>query len=139
VTEIEHQVELSAEETAIYESIRRAALEKLGNNSRGQGTNKLAILAELTKLRRLCCDARLVVPEVRIESFKLAAFSELMAELVSSGHRALVFSQFVDVLKLAGKALESSCKTYQYLDGSSSTKQRAAAVDAFQAGEGDAF
>ncbi|HEY0464635.1 MAG TPA: DEAD/DEAH box helicase, partial [Polyangiaceae bacterium] len=139
VTEIEHQVELSAEETAIYESIRRSALEKLGSSGRGEGANKLAILAELTKLRRLCCDARLVVPEARVESSKLAAFAELMDELVTSGHRALVFSQFVDVLKLAGSALESRGRSYQYLDGSSSTKQRSAAVDAFQAGEGDAF
>ena len=140
VTEIEHQVELSAEETAIYESIRRAAVDKLsGGGARGEGANKLAILAELTKLRRVCCDARLVVPEARIESSKLAAFAELMAELVSSGHRALVFSQFVDVLKLAATALENCRNTYQYLDGSSTTKQRTAAVDAFQAGEGDAF
>jgi SNF2 family DNA or RNA helicase len=144
VTEIEHQVELSAEETAIYESIRRAAVEKLGSNgnsagTRNEGANKFAILAELTKLRRVCCDARLVVPEARIESSKLAAFAELMDELVSSGHRALVFSQFVDVLKLAATALESRGKTYQYLDGSSTTKQRSAAVDAFQAGEGEAF
>ena len=144
VTEIEHQVELSAEETAIYESIRRAAVEKLGSNGnsagpRNEGANKFAILAELTKLRRVCCDARLVVPEARIESSKLAAFAELMDELVSSGHRALVFSQFVDVLELAASSLESRGKTYQYLDGSSTTKQRSAAVDAFQAGEGDAF
>jgi SNF2 family DNA or RNA helicase len=142
VTEIEHQVELSAEEATIYESIRRAAVEKLGSSGKqgsNEGANKFAILAELTKLRRVCCDARLVVPEAAIESSKLAAFAELMDELVSSGHRALVFSQFVDVLKLAGNTLQSRGKSYQYLDGSSTTKQRSAAVDAFQAGEGDAF
>jgi len=139
VTEIEHQVVLSAGEASIYEGIRRAAVEKLGSSGRNEGANKLAILAELTKLRRVCCDARLVVPEAHIESSKLAAFAELMDELVASGHRALVFSQFVDVLKLAATTLENRGKSYQYLDGSSTTKQRSDAVAAFQAGEGDAF
>ncbi len=41
-------------------------------------------------------------------------------------HRVLVFSQLVDVLELAGKLLEELGETYQYLDGSSTAKQRAA-------------
>jgi superfamily II DNA or RNA helicase len=136
LTEIEHQVELSREEAVIYEAVRVAALDKLGSNGEG---NKIAVLAELTRLRRVCCDARLVVPESTAESSKLKALLELMRELTESGHRALVFSQFVDVLKLAAKAFDKSGVTFQYLDGSCTTKQRAAAIDAFQAGSGDAF
>ena len=136
-TEIEHQVELSPEEAALYEAVRRAALDKLG--ARDDGKNRLAVLAELTRLRRLCCDARLVLPETSIESSKLKAFVELMRELVAAGHRALVFSQFVDVLKLAAAALDSQGIAYRYLDGSTPQKQRTAAVDAFQSGDGDAF
>lgn len=136
-TEIEHQVELNAEETALYEAVRRAALGKL--EGRNDGKDRLAVLAELTRLRRLCCDARLVLPETRIESSKLKAFVELMRELVAAGHRALVFSQFVDVLKLAAAALDAESITYRYLDGSTPLKQRSAAVDAFQGGEGEAF
>jgi SNF2-related domain/Helicase conserved C-terminal domain len=138
VTEIEHHVELSAKEAALYEAVRRSALEKLD----GPGDapkNKFAVLAELTRLRRLCCDARLVAPEAEIESSKLRAFGELMRELVAAGHRALVFSQFVDVLKLAAETLTAQGATHQYLDGSCTQKQRSAAIDAFQAGEGDAF
>lgn len=136
VTEIEHQVELSREEALLYESVRRSALDKLGRDGEG---NKLAILAELTRLRRLCCDARLVVPETKAESSKLKALLALMQELTESGHRALVFSQFVDVLQLAKTLLDANGVSYQYLDGACSPKQRAAAVDAFQAGTGDAF
>jgi len=136
ITEIEHQVELSREEALLYEAVRRAALDKLGPDGEG---NKLVVLAELTRLRRLCCDARLVVPEASGESSKLKALLELMRELTESGHRALVFSQFVDVLKLAATALESNGVSYQYLDGACTPKQRAVAVDAFQAGSGEAF
>jgi SNF2 family DNA or RNA helicase len=133
VTEIEHQVELSAQEAALYEAVRRSALEKL-DKSGDAPKNKFAVLAELTRLRRLCCDARLVAPEADIESSKLRAFAELMRELVAAGHRALVFSQFVDVLKLVAETLTAQGATHQYLDGSSTQKQRSAAIDAFQAG-----
>jgi len=136
VTEIEHQVELSPEEALLYEAVRRSAIDKLGRDGEG---NKIAVLAELTRLRRLCCDARLVVPEATVESSKLKALLELMRELTESGHRALVFSQFVDVLKLAATAFESNGVSFQYLDGSCTPKQRAAAVDAFQAGTDEAF
>lgn len=138
VTEIEHQVELSRDELLLYEAVRLAALDKLGSDGEGGG-NKIVMLAELTRLRRLCCDARLVVPDATTESSKLKAFLELMRELSEAGHRALVFSQFVDVLKLAQAALETSGMSYQYLDGSCTAKQRAAAIDAFQGGAGDAF
>jgi hypothetical protein len=136
ITEIEHQIELSREEALLYEAVRRAALDTLGADGEG---NKIAVLAALTRLRRLCCDARLVVPETTAESSKLKALLELVRELTAAGHRALVFSQFVDVLKLAATALQHSGVTYQYLDGSCTTKQRTAAVDAFQAGSGDVF
>jgi SNF2 family DNA or RNA helicase len=139
LTEIEHTVELSPEETVVYEATRRSALAKLGNRDNEDGRNKLAVLAELTRLRRLCCDTRLVVPGSTIQSSKLKAFGELLQELVDAGHRALVFSQFVDVLKLAAAVLDAQRMTYQYLDGGTPAKQRAAAVDAFQAGDGDAF
>ena len=38
-----------------------------------------------------------------------------------------------------GRAYPSNVRRHQYLDGSTPPKQRVAAVDAFQAGEGDAF
>jgi len=137
ITEIEHQIELSADEIALYDAVRRSALEKL--EQAPEGGNKLAILAELMRLRRLCCHPKLVLPETNAPSSKLREFGELMAELVAAGHRTLVFSQFVDVLKLAGEVLAAQGISYQYLDGASTPKQRSAAIDAFQNGEGEAF
>ena len=64
---------------------------------------------------------------------------ELVEELVSNHHRALVFSQFVDFLALVRAALDQKGIEYQYLDGSTSMKQRSIAVDAFQAGAGNLF
>jgi SNF2 family DNA or RNA helicase len=99
------------------------------------------ILAELTRLRRACCHPALVDPKVgkTISSAKLAAFSETVEEILAGRHQVLVFSQFVDHLALIRAELDEKGIAYQYLDGSTPTKKRKEAVDAFQRGEGDVF
>jgi SNF2 family DNA or RNA helicase len=91
------------------------------------------------KLRRACCNPSLVKPELAIPSTKLEQFSELIAELLDNGHKALVFSQFVDHLKILRNHLDQQQIAYQYLDGSTPAKKRKQSVDAFQQGEGDVF
>jgi len=91
------------------------------------------------KLRRLCCHPDLVVPNAEVEASKLEAFKELVEELLENGHKALVFSQFVDVLGILRNHLDKMGVSYQYLDGSTSAKERAKRVADFQAGEGDLF
>jgi SNF2 family DNA or RNA helicase len=60
-------------------------------------------------------------------------------ELIENGHKALVFSQFVDHLSILRELLEKKDISYQYLDGSTPEKKRQEAVDAFQRGQGDIF
>ena len=138
-TEMTLTVELSSEEMALYEALRREALEKLANSDGDSGPKHLQILAEIMKLRRLCCNAKLVVPETPLPSAKLQVFSEVLTELLENHHKALVFSQFVDHLSILRDYLEEQQIAYQYLDGSTSAKQRKQRVNAFQAGEGDVF
>ena len=138
-TEITLPVELSTEEMAFYEALRREALEKLNDSEAQAGQKHLQVLAEIMKLRRACCNPSLVKPELAIPSTKLEQFSELIAELLDNGHKALVFSQFVDHLKILRAHLDKQQITYQYLDGSTPAKKRKQSVDAFQTGEGDIF
>ncbi len=138
-TEITLPVELSTEEMAFYEALRREAIEKLTSSDAQAGQKHLQVLAEIMKLRRACCNPALVKPEMAIPSTKLEQFSELIAELLDNGHKALVFSQFVDHLKILRNHLDKQQIAYQYLDGSTPAKQRKQGVDAFQNGEGDVF
>jgi len=138
-TEILRQVNLSTEEAALYEALRRAALERLANTEAEPGARHLQILAEIMKLRRACCNPQLVAPELGLPSSKLAAFNELLDELLANHHKALVFSQFVDHLSLIRQALDARGVRYQYLDGSTPMQERQNRVSAFQAGEGDVF
>jgi SNF2 family DNA or RNA helicase len=136
-TEITLRIELEPEEKALYESLRRKAAERFENEKEKKDT--LAVLAELMKLRRLCCHPDLVVPGANVEASKLDAFRELVAELLENGHKALVFSQFVDVLSILREQLDHMGVSYQYLDGSTPQKDRAKRVADFQNGQGDLF
>ncbi|WP_300672570.1 DEAD/DEAH box helicase [Desulfoluna sp.] len=139
-TEIRLDVDLSKEEMAFYEALRRQALERISDDDETHaGKKHLKILAEITKLRQACCHSELVNKEVSLPSSKLSVFSEILEELLQNRHKALVFSQFVGHLSLIRKALDEAGVAYQYLDGSTPTAQRKTAIDAFQAGEGDVF
>ena len=63
----------------------------------------------------------------------------MVEELLEGGHKALVFSQFVDHLSLVREHLDQRGIKYQYLDGSTPAKARAQRVNAFQEGKGDLF
>ena len=138
-TEILRQVVLSPEEAALYEALRRTALERLADTEAPAGQRHIQILAEIMKLRRACCNPQLVAPELGLSSSKLAAFEELLDELLANKHKALVFSQFVDHLSLIRKSLDARGVHYQYLDGATPMQERQVRVNAFQAGEGDVF
>jgi SNF2 family DNA or RNA helicase len=139
-TDILHRIELSREESAFYEALRRTAVETLaGAENSPPGEKQIRILAEIMRLRRACCNPQLVMPGSGIPSSKLAAFHEIVAELREGGHRALVFSQFVDHLSILRRDLDSAGITYQYLDGSTPQKERQGRVASFQSGEGELF
>jgi SNF2 family DNA or RNA helicase len=138
-TEIIRKIELSPEETAFYEALRRRALENIQNDNSPQGAKHLKALAEITRLRQACCNPRLVEPKIDMGSTKLSTFMEIVAELKDSGHRPLVFSQFVTHLAIVREALDKQGFTYQYLDGATSPARRSIAVNSFQAGKSDMF
>ncbi|MBF0564705.1 MAG: ATP-dependent helicase [Nitrospirae bacterium] len=138
-TEIVLQVEMSPEEAAFYEALRLKALEKIENTDGAPGQKLINILAEIMRLRRACCNPRLVTEDINIPSSKLNLFTEIVDELLENKHKALVFSQFVGHLRIIREALDNKSISYQYLDGSTPMKERARSVDAFQAGEGDIF
>lgn len=138
-TEIVLHVELSREEMALYEALRREAIAKLSESEAAAGQKHLQVLAEIMKLRRACCNARLVMPDTAIESAKLQLFGEVLGELLDNQHKALVFSQFVDHLHIIRDYLDAQKIPYQYLDGSTAAAERKKRVDAFQSGAGDVF
>ncbi|MBC6996267.1 DEAD/DEAH box helicase [Neolewinella lacunae] len=136
-TEVTLTVELSPAERAFYEALRQRALEQIDESD---GPNRrFQILAQLMKLRQAACHPQMVDASVNIGSSKLELLAETIVELRASGHKALIFSQFVRHLKLVEEWVISQGIPYQYLDGSTPGAKREEAVQAFQRGEGDVF
>jgi SNF2 family DNA or RNA helicase len=137
-TEITLRVEMQPEEMQFYEALRQQAIENIEGSSEKTGRH-LRILAEIMRLRRACCNPRLINDQVAISSTKLQVFAETVEELLGGGHKALVFSQFTGHLALIREFLDSQGITYKYLDGTTPAKERQQQVERFQAGEGDLF
>ncbi len=91
------------------------------------------------KLRRLCCNPLLILPDSEITSSKLRVFSDTLYDLLDNNHKVLVFSQFVDHLGIIRQLLDQKKISYQYLDGSTPIKQRKERINDFQNGKGDVF
>jgi len=130
-------LELTQDQKDCYEGIRKSAeseLDKLAATGASDGAMRMKTLTQLLRLRQACCDPRLINPELEtFRSCKLNAFRELLFNCLESGHRMLVFSQFVQMLKLLRAELENATLPFCYLDGS--TTDRMAQVDRFQEDE----
>jgi superfamily II DNA or RNA helicase len=104
------------------EQVMRTVAEK------GLARSKIHVLAALTRLRQICCHPALVGNDS--DSGKTETLFELLEPLLAEGQKVLVFSQFVQMLKL----LETECGKRQIpihvLTGE--TKQRMEVVSAFQ-------
>lgn len=137
-TEITLRVEMHPDEMQFYEALRQQAIENIEGSSEKTGRH-LRILAEIMRLRRACCNPRLINDQVDISSTKLQVFAETVEELLGGGHKALVFSQFTGHLALIREFLDKQGITYKYLDGTTPAKERQHQVERFQAGEGDLF
>ncbi len=131
--------EMNPGQAALYREVLEESKKKVYDTMAKVGFNRsrVSILAALMKLRQVCCDPRLLkLPPgtVLAESAKLERFGELVDDLVAEGHRALVFSQFVEMLELLKQWADKRGLTYQSLDGR--TKDRMARVDKFNAPDG---
>lgn len=104
-----------------------------------QGPERLKVLAELTRLRQICCDPCLCLDGYEGGSAKLETCLELVSQARDAGHRVLVFSQFASMLDLIGQRLSAAHVTWFQLTGRTSKEARERLVRRFQAGEADVF
>ena len=123
--------ELSQEQRVLYQQVLDATRREVLQADETAQTRML-VLNSLLRLRQICCDLRLLkLDEATDASGKVEMFGELLDEAIDGGHRVLVFSQFVSMLKLLEERLRAAEVEYCYLDGS--TSNRGEVVGRFQA------
>lgn len=136
-TEITMPVELSDDELAVYEVIRRRAKQLLEDEQ--GGAVSVNTLAEITRLRQAACSAQLAEKSWKGESSKISTLMQLLEEIVGGGNSVLVFSQFTSFLALVRQALDNNKIEHLYLDGTVPIKKREQLVQDFQHGRCPVF
>lgn len=125
--------QMEGEQRELYLAELKLAQQKvLGIDSQSAfAKERFNILSSLLRLRQICCHPALVSQEyASVRSAKLEGLVDLVVELQEEGHKVLIFSQFVEMLKIIGKSLdEIGCK---YLTLTGQTKNREELVDQFQ-------
>lgn len=101
--------------------------------------NKMLILAELTRLRQICCDPALCFEDYQGEAAKREACLDLVQSAIDGGHRMLLFSQFTTMLELLQKSLDQLGISYYVITGSTTKERRLQLVKQFNEGNVPVF
>jgi non-specific serine/threonine protein kinase len=98
--------------------------------SEGIDDARFKILEGLLRLRQISIHPALVDSNYRGDAPKFEFLLETLDTLQAENHKALVFSQFIETLRLVRAELDKRNLRYEYLDGK--TRDRQAHVDSFQ-------
>jgi SNF2 family DNA or RNA helicase len=140
--EITELVPLGDRQRGLYESIRVTMDARVRDAiaRKGLAASRITILDALLKLRQVCCDPALLKQNGAApvtDSAKRARLIEMLEPLIAEGRRVLVFSQFVQMLRLIEADVKARGWDYAWLTGE--TKDREEVVAGFQAGRTPLF
>ncbi|HTS25098.1 MAG TPA: DEAD/DEAH box helicase [Bryobacteraceae bacterium] len=119
--------ELEPPQRKLYNELRAHYRNKLLSavDARGLAKSKIQVLEALLRLRQAACHPGLLDPKRTADaSAKLDMLIDRLAEIVDEGHKALVFSQFTSMLAIVQDRLEAAGIEYEYLDGSTTDRQK---------------
>jgi len=126
---------------AEYARICAEGLERLGDDVGAAMREKsFGFLALLTRLRQTCCDPDMLpwLKAPLTDSGKINLLMEKLAEIVGSGHKAVIFSQFVMLLDRVRAALIQNFPELPRFELTGMTLDRLKPVQAFQGAPGAA-
>lgn len=131
--EKKYLVEMKGKQKQLYSSYVKAIKNQLNENKSYEksGRDKINLFAYLTKLREICLDPSLVVPDYTGGSSKLTVVKEIVKDASESGKKILLFSQFTSVLQKIEEDFKKEDISYLYLDGGTSAKDRVERVKKF--------
>ncbi|MEM1245807.1 MAG: SNF2-related protein [Acidobacteriota bacterium] len=125
--------ELTPEQRELYDQLRQGYRENLLQQveESGVGGSAMQVLEALLRLRQIACHPGLVDKKFRdVGSAKLEQLYEQIREVLSEGHKVIIFSQFTKLLAIVREHFDAQGMPYAYLDGQ--TKNRGEIVDHFQ-------
>lgn len=131
---------MEEEQEKLYTAhVQRIKLMLDGQTEEEFASGKIQMLAELTRLRQLCCDPSMVYQNYQGESAKLLMCMDLIKNAIDGGHRILLFSQFTSMLAILQERMQKEGIPFLTLTGATPKERRAELVDSFQRGEASVF
>lgn len=119
--EIIYYCEMQEDQRKVYEAVLTYYRTKvfLSINENGLENSMICILEGLLRLRQVALFASLIDKSYsNITSCKFDSFTEVLEDILRENHKVLIFSQFVEVLKILENFVKEKEFKYCYLDGS---------------------
>jgi len=137
-SEITLCTEMDDRQAKIYQNTKEFYKQQVTNAIDKDGLNRSAIivLAALLKLRQIA-----ILPSLASEKYagtpscKFDLLKDTLDEILSEDHKVVVFSQFVEALKVIKNHLDSRKMMYSYIDGGVNAAARNKEIEKFQNGD----
>lgn len=122
---------MEGEQKRIYTASAAVLKERLLAGELETGEDRMQILAELLRLRQICCDPSLCFPRYKGGSAKLETCMELLENGTRAGHKILLFSQFTSMLDVIAGRLSKEKIRFYMLTGATPKGRRMQMVSDF--------
>jgi len=137
ISHIVYHCHLTPPQQNLYSTYAKQATEQLKKLVEKEGFDKVRIhvLATLTRLKQICCHPAIFAKEAAEpgDSSKYEMLLDLVAGLIESNHKTVIFSQYTRMLGILRDDLVRMGVKFAYLDGSS--KNRLSIVKQFNEDE----
>ncbi len=122
-----------------YARLAREGVGALGQDLAAAARERpLTLLTLLTRLRQACCDPALLpwMNSPIENSGKLSVLAERLEEVIAGGHKVVIFSQFVSLLRRTRALIEAKFPGLALWELTGQTLDREKPVDSFQTAAG---
>ena len=135
-----HYVQFEKAQQLLYDG-QAAYMKKLlsGQSDDDFAKDKMRILAEITKIRQICCDPGLCFEDFEGESAKRIACLELIQSAISGEHKVLLFSQFTSLLAMVEEDLNAAGIKFYKITGETKKEDRIRMVNMFNGDDTPVF
>ena len=133
-TEVTIRCSLSEPERVLYDAVRATTSQQIVQLIGEKKFSIMKALEALLRLRQASCHSGLLPDQDASTSSKIELLVQNLTQLIQSGHKALVFSQWTKFLDYIEPHLRQNQIKFVRLDGS--TRDRKAVVDRFQSTAG---
>ena len=132
-------LDFNEEEKKLYLVNLARANDELKKQFELEQVDSILILALMTRLRQICCDARMVFDNFNYPTTKMNICLDLIETLKENQKKVLLFSSFTTIFDYMIPELEQRGIKYHIITGQTNKEKRAKEVKEFQEDDSDVF